>query len=332
MWYVGLTHGLTQGSDVHYLRHGAIGEFILKSPMILGHESSGEIVSCAEDCNQRQVGDRVAIEPGIPCRHCNYCREGLYNLCNSMSFAATPPVDGTLQKYYLVPEDFAHIIPDSMSFDEAALMEPLSVAVHVVKRLPLAFTSTCIIFGCGAIGLLCAKVARARGISRILMIDANESRMTFAKSYIDNVETYLPPAPAAGESKMEYSKRNAVGIAKISWLKEGASCVIDATGAEVCTQTAILSTRKNGYFIQAGMGPNDITIPIATICAREITVLGSFRYNEGCYGQAIALVASGLVDVKPLITHRYDFADAASAFETTGQAAQGTIKVIIRGQ
>lgn len=95
---------LTIESDVHYWKHGSIGEYIVKSPMILGHESSGEVVECAKDCVQRKAGDRVAIEPGTPCRHCAYCREGMYNLCKEMSFAATPPINGTLQKYYVVPE------------------------------------------------------------------------------------------------------------------------------------------------------------------------------------------------------------------------------------
>lgn len=324
------------GSDVHYLKHGAIGEYIVKSPMILGHESSGVIVDVASDCIRRQIGDRVAVEPGIPCRHCSYCREGSYNLCEQMKFAATPPIDGTLQKFYDVPEDFAKLVPDSMSFEEAALMEPLSVAVHIVRRLPITFSSTCIIFGCGAIGLLCASVARAKGVSKILMIDANVSRLEFAKRYIKgDVFTYLPPSIEASESKMQYSKRNSTKILDdFEWLRSqnGAHSVIDATGAEVCTQTAILCTRKNGVFIQAGMGPNEIVLPIATICAREITVLGSFRYNEGCYDEAVSLVSAGSVDVKSLITHRFKFEDALKAFETTAAAADGTVKVIIEGQ
>ncbi|BFZ55221.1 hypothetical protein PYCC9005_002261 [Savitreella phatthalungensis] len=322
------------GSDVHYLKHGAIGEFVVRAPMILGHESSGRIVECADDCRQRKVGQRVAIEPGIPCRSCNYCREGVYNLCVEMRFAATPPIDGTLQRHYLVPEDFVKPIPDSMSFDEAALMEPLSVAVHVVKRLNITFSSTCIIFGCGAIGLLCAAVARAKGVSRILMVDANESRMKFARGYVKDVETYLPVKPTEGESKMEYSKRNAASLlSQFEWLSSqgGAHSVVDATGAEVCTQTAVLCTRKNGVFIQAGMGPNEIVLPIATICAKELTVLGCFRYNEGCYEQAIALVESGLVSVKPLISHVFAFEDAVQAFETVAAAKEGTVKCIIRG-
>lgn len=158
-------------------------------------------------------------------------------------------------------------------------MEPLSVGVHVVKRLKINFSTKCIIFGCGAIGLVCAAVARAKGASKILMIDANESRMKFAKKYVQGIETYLPPKPEPGESKMECknsaamkigtfhqvheslipldSKRNAAKIlSSYDWLAEGAPAVIDATGAEVCTQTAILVTRKNGIFIQAGMYPH----------------------------------------------------------------------------
>ncbi|ORY77296.1 ubiquitin elongating factor core-domain-containing protein [Protomyces lactucae-debilis] len=323
------------GSDVHYLKHGAIGEFVVKSPMILGHESSGSIVEVAEDVKFRRVGQRVAIEPGVPCRNCSYCREGMYNLCKEMRFAATPPIDGTLQKYYLVPEDFVKPVPDNMSFDEAALMEPLSVAVHVVKRLNITFASNMVIFGAGAIGLLCAAVARARGVANILLIDANASRLKFAESYIKGAQTYLPPPMQKDETKMDYSKRNAAKIlSEHAWLEqfEGAHCVVEATGAEVCTQTGLLVTRKNGVFLQAGMGQDTAVLPIATICAREITVLGSFRYNEGCYEQAISLVERGLVDVRALITHTFAFEDAAKAFDTTAAAAEGTVKTHCRSR
>lgn len=132
---------------------------------------------------------------------------------------------------------------------------------------------------------------------------------------------------------MTDSKRNAAKIlGSFDWLAEGSPAVIDATGAEVCTQTAILVTRKNGIFIQAGMGPNEIVVPISTICAREITVLGSFRYNEGCYEQAIDLVTAGHVDLKALVSHTFAFEDALKAFDTTAAAAENTIKVVIRGQ
>lgn len=123
------------GSDVHYWQHGGIGKFILEQPMVLGHESAGEVVEVGKDVEDLKIGDCVAMEPGVQCRHCHYCKTGFYNLCSEMKFAATPPVDGTLAKYYILPSDFCYKLPPSMSLEEGALMEPLSVAVHVVKQV-----------------------------------------------------------------------------------------------------------------------------------------------------------------------------------------------------
>lgn len=328
------------GSDVHYLRHGAIGEYVLTGPMILGHESSGEIVEVAPDCTQRAVGQRVAIEPGVPCRRCGYCRVGQYNLCGRMHFAATPPVDGTLQRFYLVPEDFAHPVPAGVGWDEAALMEPLSVAVHIANRLRVGFASTCVVLGAGAIGLLTAAVVRAKGAAQVVLVDTNASRLAFAQKYIrptatGGVHVYTPAAPREGESRIDYSKRNAGAMLQaFDFLadNEGADAVVDATGAEVCSQTAVYICRRGGVFVQAGMGADDIVLPIAAICAKELTVLGSFRYAEGCYQQAIELVASGLVDLKQLVSHTFAFEQANEAFDTVAGAADGVVKCIIRGQ
>ncbi len=323
------------GSDLHYLRHGAIGAFVVRAPMILGHESAGEIVAVGAGVDRDRMGQLVAIEPGIPCRCCSACKSGHYNLCPDMQFAATPPVHGTLQKHYLVPADFAHPLPVGLTGEEGSLMEPLAVAVHIVRRLGIVPGATCVVFGCGPVGLLCQQVARAYNATHILAVDVDESRVAFAAKYTPGTHTFVPPTREANEKAMAYSRRVATAISeRFPWMRVnggGAHAVVDATGAEVCTQMGILCTRRGGTFCQAGMGATDIILPIDVLCSRELTVLGCFRYDEGCYKQAIDLVARGSIDVKQLITHRYAFQDAEQAFDKMGSGEAGVLKVIIEG-
>ena len=150
------------GSDVHYWQKGRIGKYILKegTDMVLDHESSGNISALGDEVPGLKIGDRVAIEPGVPCKFCDLCRDGKYNHCDGMYFSATPPDDGTLTKYYNVSYDCVHKIPNHMNMEEAAMVEPVSVTVQICKRAKLTVDSV-VVFGCGPIGLLCQAVAKA---------------------------------------------------------------------------------------------------------------------------------------------------------------------------
>ena len=147
--------------------------------MVLGHESSGIVTAVGEAVTTLKVGDRVCMEPGVPCRRCVRCKEGKYNLCPDMAFAATPPHDGTLAKYYSLPEDFCYKLSDTMSLEEGALVEPLSVAVHIVRQAAVKPGDSIVVFGAGPVGLLCCAVARAYGASKIISVDINEERFGF---------------------------------------------------------------------------------------------------------------------------------------------------------
>ena len=142
------------GSDIHFWVEGAIGDLVVKSPMVLGHESAGIVTAVGEKVTTLKVGDRVCMEPGIPCRVCARCKEGRYNLCPEMRFAATPPIDGTLAKYYRLPEDFCYKLDESMSLEEGALIEPLSGALHAVRQANVKPGNSIVIFGAGPMGLL----------------------------------------------------------------------------------------------------------------------------------------------------------------------------------
>lgn len=308
------------GSDVHYWEHGRIGDFIVKDPMVLGHESAGTVVEIGSAVKTLKVGDRIALEPGTPCRHCEPCLSGHYNLCPEMRFAATPPFDGTLAGFYTGPEDFCYKLPEHVSTQEGALIEPLAVAVHITKQAEIKPGQSVIVMGAGPVGLLCCAVAKAYGASTVVSVDIQQNRLDFAKSY-SATHTFMPTRVPAPE--------NAARLLQETGLVGGADAVIDASGAEPSIQTSIYAVRRGGVYVQGGMGKPDINFPIMTLCINEITAKGSFRYGSGDYKLAVNLVSTGVVDVKKLISRTVKFEEAEQAFKDV-KAGQG-IKVLIAG-
>ncbi|KJX92130.1 d-xylulose reductase a like protein [Zymoseptoria brevis] len=318
------------GSDVHYWQRGRIGDFVLKSPIILGHESAGIVVEVGTAVKNVKVGDRVAIEPGVPCRRCDHCRSGVYNLCADTVFAATPPWDGTLAKYYIVASDYVYPIPDHMTMEEGALVEPTAVAVQICKVADLKAGQTVLVMGCGPIGVMCQAVAKAYGAKKVVGIDVVQSRLDFAKTFgADDV--YLPPRAENSADPIEHSEKTAELLKEKFDLGQGPDIVLECTGAEACIQTGIFAARKGGTYVQAGMGKENVTFPITTACIRGLIIKGSIRYTAGCYPAAVDLVASGRIDVERLITNRYNFERAEEAFELVKAAQPDIFKVIIAG-
>ena len=325
------------GSDCHYRSHGRIGEFVLEAPMVLGHESSGIVCEVGPGVTTHAVGDRVALEPGVPCLSCGLCLGGRYNLCRSMVFAATPPYDGTLATYYQVHASFAHKVPDTMTLEEASLMEPLSVAVHAaVARGRLAPLQNVLVLGAGPIGLLVGAVARACGASSVVMSDLVDEKLAFASDFCAT-STFKPDARRPDESEGELAARTASAL-KASLggrvqANDGFDLVLDATGAQSCIMLGVWAARPQGRVVAVGMGRPDILVPVTRMSVQEIELVGSFRYSCGDYERAIALVSSGQIDVKRLVTHRYVFSDASKAFDATtagrGEDGRATIKVQI---
>ena len=236
--------------------------------MVLGHESAGLVHAVGSAVSSLRPGDAVALEPGIPCRRCVRCKSGQYNLCADMAFAATPPYDGTLAKYYRLPEDFCYKLPEGMTLEEGALVEPASVAVHVVRQAGVKPGQEVVVWGAGPVGLLCCAVARAFGASKVVSVDINEERLAFAQKY---AATHA--FRAGRESAQDAAKR----LVEECGLGVGADVAIDATGAEPCIQTAIHALRVGGTYVQAGMGKPEINWPIGAMCAKELNVKGSFR-------------------------------------------------------
>lgn len=292
--------------------------------MTLGHESAGIVMATGAEVTTVKEGDRVALEPGIPCRYCEYCRKGVYNLCRRMRFAATPPYDGTLCDIYRLPEDFCHLLPETLTLEEGAMAEPLSVAVHVmIRQAAVEFGTHVVVFGAGPIGLLCCAVARAFGAEKVVVVDINESRLQFAKNYA--ATNTFDAKTVSGVSVEEGARRL---LEQTGIRVGGADIVVDASGAESSIRLGIHVSRPGGTFVQAGMGRDEVNFPIAAMCSKELKVHGSFRYGPGDYETAIKLMASKKVNVADLITDRFSFDKVAEAFSCV--RGEG-IKSIIAG-
>ncbi|KAL4773353.1 hypothetical protein BDW60DRAFT_215772 [Aspergillus nidulans var. acristatus] len=318
------------GSDVHYWQRGRIGDFILESPIVLGHESSGIVTEIGSAVKNLKVGQKVAIEPGVPCRHCDYCRSGSYNLCPDTVFAATPPHDGTLQKYYTTQADYCYPLPYHMDLEEGAMVEPVAVAVQITKVGNVRPNQTVVVFGCGPIGLLCQAVSKAYACKKVIGVDISQSRLDFAQAFgADGV--FLPPPRPEGVEETAWSEKVAALIKEKFGLGEGPDVILEATGAQSCIQTGVHLVKKGGMYVQAGMGKENVVFPITTACIRDLTIRGSIRYSTGCYPVAVDLIASGKIDVKKLITNRFRFEQAEEAFELVKQGKESVIKVVIQG-
>lgn len=289
--------------------------------MVLGHESSGIVTETGSAVTSLSRGDRVALEPGIPCRHCARCKDGHYNLCSSMVFAATPPYNGTLAKYYVLPQDFCYKLPEGVSLEEGALMEPLSVAVHMVRQANVKPGDTMVVFGAGPVGQLCCAVGKAFGASKIIAVEIVQQRLLFAAGYAAT-STFTP-------SRNSSAQENAANMIKQNQLGEGTDVAIDASGAEPSIQMAVHALRPGGTYVQGGMGKPEITFPITLMCTKELHVRGSFRYSAGDYKLAVDLVSTGKISVKELITGKVPFREAEKAFKDV-LAGKG-IKTLVEG-
>jgi len=303
------------GSDVHYWKRGCIGDFIVREPMVLGHESAGRVIKLGPNVKHLKEGDRVTIEPGVPCRRCDFCKGGRYNLCADVVFLATPPVHGSIARYHTHAADFCFKLPDHVSYEEGAFCEPLSVGVHACRRAGVTIGSRVLITGAGPIGLVSMMAAKAMGADTTIITDISQSRLDFAKKM---GATYTVLAASDPQQTAQQITETLGSMPNIS---------IECSGAEPSIQTTFYATISGGVVVLVGLGRPLASLPIVNAAIREIDIRGVFRYAN-CYPAALSLIASGRIDVKPLITHRYNITEAVQAFEMaeSGQA----IKVMIQ--
>ncbi len=305
------------GSDVHYYTHGRIGNFIVREPMVLGHEASGTVIETGPDVTTLKPGDRVCMEPGVPDLGSRAALLGIYNLDPAVRFWATPPVHGCLRETVVHPARFTFRLPDNVAYDEGALMEPLSVGLQAVTKARVRPGDTAVVSGCGTIGLVTALAARAGGCGKVIISDVIGPKLKLAADY-----GFLP-VNLKEENLDEVVKRETDG-----W---GADVVFEASGNDRAVAGVFGPLCPGGTVVFIGMPVEPVALDIVAAQAREARMETVFRYAHR-YPRAIALVASGAVDVRPLVTDRYRFEDAVKAFEYAAHPEPRTVKTVIELQ
>uniref|UniRef100_A0A8D8R9R5 Sorbitol dehydrogenase n=1 Tax=Cacopsylla melanoneura TaxID=428564 RepID=A0A8D8R9R5_9HEMI len=307
------------GSDVHYLTHGQIGKYRLENPMVVGHEASGIVFKVGSKVKHLKVGDRVAIEPGVPCRECHNCKIGRYNLCHDIYFCATPPDDGNLSRFYRHAADFCHKLPDHVSLEEGALLEPLSVGVHACRRGGITLGSKVLITGAGPIGLVTLLTAKALGAFKVIITDIQQHKLETAVEMGADASLLI-------ERDVSLEETSAKIVALLGG--EEPDVTIDCSGIESTIKLGMLTTQSGGCLVIVGAGSQEVKIPLVLTMSKEIDIRGVFRYAND-YPIALSMVASGKIDVMKLITHNYLLEDTLHAFETAKTGRGNAIKVMI---
>jgi L-iditol 2-dehydrogenase len=292
------------GSDLHWFAEGGIGDAKLENPLVLGHEFAGEL----------ENGQRVTVDPAIPCGHCEFCRQGHPNLCSSIIFAGHGNQDGALREYMSWNEKCLFALPDSLTFDDGAMLEPLGVAIHAVDLGKLKAGMTVGVFGCGPIGLFIIQLAKLSGAANIIATDKLVHRAEAAKAcgadhvFVTVDNTQLSKLRAATQGR-------------------GVDVAFEAAGVQDTVDASVAAVIPGGKVILVGIPDDDKTSFSASTARRKGLTIKLVRRMKHTYPRAIEFVSKGLVDVRSLVTHRYSFAQADEAFHTA-QRREG-LKVII---
>jgi L-iditol 2-dehydrogenase len=299
------------GSDTHYYDHGRIGSFVVEAPLVLGHEAAGEVAEVGPGVTRVAVGQRVSVEPGVPDMSCQQCLAGRYNLCPNMRFFATPPIDGAFAEYVVVHEAFAHPVPDSIGDDAAALLEPLSVGLWACIKGHVTAGSRVLVTGAGPIGLVAVQTALAFGATEVIVSDVNPARLALARE-LGATET----VDARERSVADLSRPPQV--------------LLECSGHPPAISEAIRALDRAGRAVLVGMGGDEVPLPLSVVQERELELTGTFRYAN-TWPRAIALVASGRIDLDRLVTGTYRLDQAGDAM-TAGRRDQRTVKVVVHPQ
>ena len=293
---------------------------IVNDTHVLGHESAGVVVAKHPSVTTHSVGDRVAIEPNIICGECEPCLTGKYNGCVSVEFRSTPPVAGLLRRYVNHPAVWCHKIGD-MTYEDGALLEPLSVALAGMQRANITLGDSVLVCGAGPIGLVTLACVKAAGAEPIVITDIDEGRLAFAKQFCPSVRTH----------KVEFSDTPEQSAEKVVALADGVepAVVMECTGVESSISGGIHAAKFGGKVFVIGVGRPEIKIPFMRLSTREVDLQFQYRYAN-TWPRAIRLLRGGVIDLKSLVTHRFKLEDAIEAFKVAADAKQGGIKVMIQ--
>ncbi|WP_044480382.1 NAD(P)-dependent alcohol dehydrogenase [Paenibacillus antibioticophila] len=305
------------GSDVHYYEHGRIGRYEVKQPIILGHELAGVVVKTGERVKNVRIGDRVAVEPGVTCGTCEYCKSGRYNLCPDVVFMATPPVDGAWAEYVTVRSDFLFPLPTEMSFEEGALLEPLSVGLHAVSRGRIRSHDRVLVLGLGPIGLLTLEAAKMLGAAQVYGTDVMDFRRKLAME-MGAQGVFDPSVPHSLD----------VGVAAVTG-GEGFDLIIETSGNPGAIADTIRLAKRGGRVVLVGLPATDaVSVNISELIDAELDVYGVFRYAN-TYPSAIQILSRGKHDIRKIITHKFALSDIKKAVELARTQKETSVKVMI---
>lgn len=307
------------GSDIHYYHAGKVGAYVvdLSQDYMLGHEAAGTVVEVGEGVTDLKVGDRVALEPGVTCGHCEFCKTGYYNLCPDVQFLATPPVPGCNEEFIEHPADYCFKLPDNVSTKEGALIEPLSVGFHAANQGEVGVGDTVAILGSGCIGLCTLLSCKAHGAGQIIVCDVVDARLKKAKEL---------------GADIVINSKECDPVKKIAEITNGRGVdkVFDTSGAPVCIQQTAFIARRGGTVVLVGISTqSEISYSFAQIMDKELTIKSVFRYRN-IYPKAIAAVAKGAIDVKQIVTHEFDFDHINDAYQECINNKVDLVKAVIK--
>ena len=303
------------GSDVHYYAKGRVGDFVVEYPFLLGHEAAGVVTAVGENVRNFAVGDRVTMEPGIPCGTCEQCLKGRYNLCPDVKFWATPPYDGCLCDYVAHPAAFTFKLPENVSYTEGALIEPLAIGVNAAQTGNVKLGDTVVIFGSGCIGLVTLLAAKAYGASRVIVCDVLQKRLDTAKKL--------------GGEIVNSKETDAVEAVMQMTNGRGADVVIDCCGISQTVQQSLRVAAPAAKVVLVGLGSDEINgLPLGMLSTKELEVRSIFRYRN-LYPTTIAAVASGKIDITGIISNEYPFEETDRAYKETYENAKDVVKGVI---
>ncbi|KAK1066982.1 hypothetical protein LTR33_011456 [Friedmanniomyces endolithicus] len=327
-------------SDLHYYSHFRNGDILVREPLSLGHESAGIVTAVGSSVSFLTPGDKVALEVGLPCGQCARCKEGRYNICKEMRFRSSgksfPHFQGTLQERINHPAEWCYKLPEDVSLDLGALLEPLGVALHAFRRSQMQKGATVLVFGAGAVGLLCAAVAKLKGASKVIIADIDAGRLDFAVKNRFAHSSYTVPMRRGKDTDeaLAIAKETAVEIGQVNDIGE-VDTVFECTGVPSCVQAAIYATRPGGRLMLVGMGHPIQTLPLGAAALREVDIVGVFRYAN-TYSESIEIVQLAArspegPDFSKLVTHRFrGLEEASKAFEMAGKTKDADGKLVIK--
>ena len=304
------------GSDIHYYTHGAIGPFVVREPMILGHEASGTVTEIGASVNTLAPGDRVCMEPGIPNPTSRASLRGMYNLDPEVTFWATPPVHGIMRTSVVHPAAFTFELPDSVGYGEAAMVEPLAVGMHAVKKALVSPGDVAVVIGAGTIGIVTALAALAGGCSIVHIVDLLDPKLEIAGGYGGVFPLHADRDDPATK----------VREATDGW---GADIVFEASGNEKAVASVFDYLCPGGTVVLIGMPLAPAPIDVVAAQAKEARIETIFRYAN-VYPRALALMGFGKIDLKPLITETYPFAKSIAAYDYAVSPKSSSVKVQVQ--